>query len=115
MSGVTDRYDEVMYTPQYRAFFEDSDFANFGYWEPGKAKTSIDSWPAPSTQPDLARAAVPIVQLLAKQHGVEVDVPPLGGSGSHRSPFLIPAAAVVLAVLVAGALLLRRRAGSHET
>ncbi|HYV19518.1 MAG TPA: methyltransferase domain-containing protein [Verrucomicrobiae bacterium] len=35
MSGVTDRYDQVMYTPQYRAFFEDSDFANFGYWEPG--------------------------------------------------------------------------------
>ena len=35
MSGVTDRYDQVMYTPQYREFFEDSDFANFGYWEPG--------------------------------------------------------------------------------
>lgn len=35
MSGVTDRYDQVMYTPQYRAFFEDSDFANFGYWEEG--------------------------------------------------------------------------------
>ena len=34
MSGVTDRYDQVMYTPQYREFFEDSDFANFGYWEP---------------------------------------------------------------------------------
>jgi hypothetical protein len=82
----------------------------FGYFEPGAGKKFVDSSPKPSAAPDLARAAVPVVQLLAKQHGVEVEIPPVGGEGSEtRDRILIGAGAVVLAALVAGALWLRRR------
>jgi hypothetical protein len=82
----------------------------FGYWEPGKATTGVDAWPDPSSQPDLARAAVPVVQLLARSHGVQVEIPPLrGGSHGTRDRILIGAGAVLLAALVAGALWLRRR------
>jgi hypothetical protein len=82
-----------------------------GYHEQtARGSTLLVSWPEPSTQPDLAQAAVPLVQLLAKQHGVEVEIPPLAGGGhSLRDRVLIAAGVVLLAALVAGALWIRRR------
>lgn len=32
-SSVIDRYDSLMYMPGFREFFDDTDFANFGYWD----------------------------------------------------------------------------------
>jgi hypothetical protein len=87
----------------------------FGYFEPGRNAAGVDTSAKPAEQPDLARAAVPIVQLLAKQHGVEVAIPARGGGGSSQRWILIAVGAVVLAALVAGALVLRRRADSRET
>lgn len=34
-SPVIDRYDRLMYMPGFREFFDDTDFANFGYWDEG--------------------------------------------------------------------------------
>jgi hypothetical protein len=83
----------------------------YGYYEQGK-HNSLVSWPKPSTQPDLARAAVPVVQLLAKMHGVQVAIPPLRGTGGHgtrEDRILIAVGAVLLAALALGVLALRRR------
>jgi hypothetical protein len=82
----------------------------FGYHEPGRVAAGLDTLKPPSAYPDLAQAALPAVQLLAKEHGVEVAIPAASGSGSStRDRILIAAGAVVLAALVAGALWLRRR------
>jgi hypothetical protein len=81
----------------------------YGYYEPGKKHTSVVSWPKPSTQPDLARAAVPIVQLLAKTHGVQVAIPPLAGGHGTSDRIPIAVGAVLVAAVVLGAFTLRRR------
>jgi hypothetical protein len=82
----------------------------YGYYEPGRVQAGLDTLKPPSAYPDLARAAVPAVQLLAKAHGVEVAIPQPGGPGSSTEDrILIAVGAVVLAGLVAGALWLRRR------
>jgi hypothetical protein len=84
--------------------------AGYAYYEQGKGVTKLDL-PKPSEAPDLARAAVPAVQLLAERHGIDVEIPTLGGGGGDvwRDRALIAAGAVVLAALLAGALWLRRR------
>jgi hypothetical protein len=82
--------------------------AGYAYYEEGKGVAPVDL-PKPADA-DLARAAVPAVQLLAKQHGVDVAIPPLGGgSNVWRDRAIIAAAAIVLVALLAGALRLRRR------
>jgi hypothetical protein len=81
----------------------------YGYYEQGKS-ISLASFPKPSTQPDLARAALPVVQSLAKAHGVQVAIPPgPGGGHATRDRILIGAGAALLAALVLGTLALRRR------
>lgn len=35
--AVAELYDKVMYNPEYIDFFENSDFANYGYWADGAA------------------------------------------------------------------------------
>jgi hypothetical protein len=83
----------------------------YAYYERGKGPQTLELSPKPSAAPDLARAAVPAVQLLAKQHGVDVEIPPLGGGGANvwRDRALIAAAAVIGLGLFLGALRLRRR------
>jgi hypothetical protein len=85
--------------------------AGYAYYERGKGPSTLELSPKPSEAPDLARAAVPAVQLLAKQHGVDVEIPPLGGGGSNvwRDRVLIAVAALVGLALFAGALRLRGR------
>lgn len=78
----------------------------YGYYEPGKAELGVDGKPASS---DLAAAAVPVVQLLARRHGVSVAIPPARSGSTTRDRILIGAGAVVIAALVGGALWLRRR------
>jgi hypothetical protein len=85
--------------------------AGFAYYEQGKGPRAIDFSPKPADAPDLARAAVPVVQLLAKQHGVDVPIPPLGsggGSSAWRDRAIIAVVAAVVALLFAVALRLRR-------
>ena len=63
--------------------------------------------PAPSTAPDLARAAVPAVQALAALDGVRLPTPPLDSGGSPwRDRILIGVGALVL---LAAALVVRAR------
>ena len=84
----------------------------YGYHAPGKA-TFVDSSRRPSQFPDLAQAAVPIVQLLARKNGVDVPIPTLGGdsggSNTTRDRILIAVGAVVVAALFGAALWLRSR------
>ena len=81
----------------------------YGYFEPDASSHVVWS-KKPSEYPDLAQAAVPVVQLLAKQHGVDVAIPSAGGGSSEwRDRAIIAAAAVVVLGLLAGALRLRRR------
>jgi hypothetical protein len=82
----------------------------YAYYERGKGPQTLELSPKPSEAHDLARAAVPAVQLLAKQHGVDVEIPPLGGGTSMwRDRALLAGAAIVGIGLFLGALRLRRR------
>jgi hypothetical protein len=87
----------------------------YGYWEQG-GKVTMPRLPPPSSHTDLAAAAVPAVQALAKAHGVEVAIPPLRSQGGSPWRWVaIGVGAGVAALLVAGALVLRRRRTLSET